>query len=163
MIAPEMNVAPRPHLVSAQRLLRLSLWLRLTVSWFAAHVLALTAPQAAACILAKHARDTRMLLVLRAVKAAGFRRRGVITADMRRLTGRGVAGVKLRRELRTGTFSQRARAICDALAAPDRWIAYIVKRLRRGFTKLQRAPALVREKVQITRAAPRMGDAINSS
>ncbi|MES1158535.1 MAG: hypothetical protein ABUL42_01440 [Terricaulis silvestris] len=158
-----MNEAPRPQSVSAQRLSRLSLWLRLTVSWFAAHVLALAAPQAAACFLAKHARDTRMLLVSRAVKAARFRRGGVITADMRRLTSRGVAGVKLRRALHTGTFSQRARAICDALAAPDRWIAYIVKRLRRGFTKLQRAPALGREKVTIVRAAPSPRDAINSS
>ncbi|HWA22198.1 MAG TPA: hypothetical protein VG735_07380 [Caulobacterales bacterium] len=158
-----MNETPRPHLVSAQRLLRLSLWLRLTVSWFAAQVLALTAPRAAACFLEKYARDARMLLVLRAVKAAGFRRGGVITADMRRLTGRGVAGVKLRRALRTGTFSQRACAICDALAAPDRWIAYIVKRLQRGFTKLQRAPAVVRKKVRVARAAPRMGEAINSS
>ncbi|MES1202834.1 MAG: hypothetical protein ABUS57_15465 [Pseudomonadota bacterium] len=118
-----MNEAPRPQSVSAQRLLRLSLWLRLTVSWFAAHVLALTAPQTAARFLAKHARDARMLLVSRAVKAAGFRRGGVIAADMRRLTGRGVAGVKLRRALRTGTFSQRAHAICDALAAPDCWPA----------------------------------------
>jgi hypothetical protein len=60
---------------------------------------------------------------------------------MRRLTGRGAAGAALRRALRKGALSQRARAICAALAAPERSVAQIVKRLQRGFTKLRRLPA----------------------
>ena len=42
---------------------------------------------------------------------------------MRRLTGRAAVGAALRRALRKGALSQRARAICAALAAPDRWVA----------------------------------------
>jgi hypothetical protein len=134
-----MKHAPRPRPASEPRLQRLSLWLALTVAWFAAHVLAHLAPRAAGRILTQYARDARLLLVIRAVKAAPFRR-GAIHADMRRLTGRAAAGAALRRALRKGR-SQRARAICAALAAPNRWVAQIVKRLQRGFTKLRRLPA----------------------
>jgi hypothetical protein len=138
-----MKHTPRPRLASEQRLRRLSLWLALTIAWFAAHVLAHLAPRAAGRVLTEHARHARLLLVIRAAKAAAFRR-GAIHADMRRLTCRAVAGAALRRALRNGALSQRARAICAALAAPDRWVAQIVKRLQRGFTKLRRLPALRR-------------------
>ncbi|MES1158910.1 MAG: hypothetical protein ABUL42_03345 [Terricaulis silvestris] len=135
-----MKHTPRPRLASEQRLQRLSLWLALTVAWFAAHMLAHLAPRAAGRMLTEYARDARMLLVIRAVKTAAFRRSG-IHADMRRLTGRAAAGAALRRALRKGPLSQRARAICAALAAPDRWVGQIAKRLQRGFTKLRRLPA----------------------
>jgi hypothetical protein len=157
-----MNHTPRPPALSDQRIARLSLWLALTIAWFAAHVLARLAPRAAAEILSEHARHARLLLVARAVKAAAFRR-GVIHADMRRLTCRAVAGAALRRALRTGPHARRARALCDALAAPERWLAHIVRRLRRGFTKLVRLPMPRRTRVHAIAIAPRMADAINSS
>jgi hypothetical protein len=148
-----MKHTPRPRLVSELSLQRLSLWLALTVAWFAAHVLAHLAPRAAGRVLTEHARNARLLLVIRAVKAAAFRRSG-IHADMRRLTGRAAAGAALRRALRKGPLSQRARTICTALAAPDRWVAQIVKRLQRGFTKLRRLPAPRRTRATFVQSAP---------
>ncbi|MES1158948.1 MAG: hypothetical protein ABUL42_03540 [Terricaulis silvestris] len=162
MIAAKMKHAPRPPLPSDQRLARLSLWLALTVAWFAANVLARIAPHAAALVLTEHARHARLLLVARAVKAAAFRR-GFIHAHMRRLTCRGVAGAALRRALRTGALNQRARAIAEALAAPERWIAHIVRRLKRRFTKLRRLPAPRRTRARIIALAPPAASAINSS
>jgi hypothetical protein len=147
-----MKHTPRPRLASEQRLQRLSLWLALTAAWFAAHVLAHLAPRAAGRVLTEYSRDARLLLVIRAVKAAAFRR-GAIHADMRRLTCRAAAGAALRRALRKGALSQRARAICAALAAPDRWIARIVKRLQRGFTKLRRLPAPRRARTTCVQSA----------
>jgi hypothetical protein len=162
MIAAEMKHAPCPPLPSDQRLARLSLWLALTVAWFAAHVLAWIAPHAAVRILTDHARHARLLLVTRAVKAAAFRR-GFIHADMRRLACRSVAGAALRRGLRTGALSQRARAIGEALAAPERWIAYIVRRLKRRFTKLGRLPTPRRTRARAIALAPPTASAVNSS
>jgi hypothetical protein len=156
----------RPRLVSEQRLTRLSLWLALTVAWFAAHVLARLAPAAAARVLAGHARHARLLLVTRAARAVAFRR-GAIHADMRRLTCRGAAGGALRRALRKGAPSERVRAIGNALAAPERWVAKIAKRLQRGFTKLRRLPAPRRTRAcahsALLDAQRELGPALNTS
>lgn len=151
-----MKHTPRPLLLSEQRLARLSLWLALTVTWFVAHVLARLAPHAAARVLTEHARYARLILVVRAVRAAAFRR-GFIHADMRRLTCRAVAGPALRRALRS------ASALCDALAAPERWIAQIVRRLKRGFTKLRALPAPRRTRISAPTFAPNSARVINSS
>ncbi|HWA21545.1 MAG TPA: hypothetical protein VG735_04010, partial [Caulobacterales bacterium] len=158
----EMKHARRPLLLSEQRLQRLSLWLALSVAWFAAHVIAHLAPCAAERMLTGYARHARLLLVVRAVRAAGFRR-GAIHADMRRLLGRAVAGAALRRAWRAGPLSQRAGAICAALAAPERWVAHIAKRLQRGFTKLRRLPAPRRTRVNVLAQAPHATSVINSS
>jgi hypothetical protein len=152
----------RPQLPSEQRLRRLSLWLALTIAWFAAHVLAPLAPRAARGVLTDYARNVRLLLVIRAVKAVAFRR-GVVHADMRRLTCRAVAGPALRRALRKGALSQRARALFTALAAPERWIARIAKRLQRGFTKLRRLPAPRRTRAKAIAQALQGASVINSS
>jgi hypothetical protein len=157
-----MKHARRPLLLSEQRLQRLSLWLALSVAWFAAHVVARLAPRAAERMLTDYARHARLLLVIGAVRAAGFRR-GALHGDMRRLLGRAVAGAALRRALRTGSLSQRARAICAALAAPERWVAHIAKRLQRGFTKLRRLPAPRRTRVTTLAQAPHAASIINST
>jgi hypothetical protein len=152
----------RPLLPSAQRLQRLSLWLALTIAWFAAHVLAHVAPRAAKGVLSQYARNARLLLVIRAVKAVAFRR-GAMHADMRRLTCRAAAGGVLRRALRKGALNQRVRALHAALAAPERWIAQIAKRLRRGFTKLRRLPAPRRTRATVVAQAQQGASVINSS
>jgi hypothetical protein len=157
-----MKHTTRPLLPSEQRLQRLSLWLALTIAWFAAHVLAHVAPRAAKGVLTQYARNARLLLVIRAVKAACFRR-GVVHADMRRLTCRAAAGAVLRRALRNGALGQRARAICNALAEPERWIAQIAKRLQCGFTKLRRLPAPRRTRANAIAQAPQCASVINSS
>jgi hypothetical protein len=146
----------RPSRISDQRLQRLSLWLALTVAWFAAHVLGRIAPQAAARMLTQHAHGARILLTLRAVRRIGFkaRRRGALPIDMRRLTSRGAAGAALRRALRKGTPSARAGALCAVLANAERWIAHIAHRLERGFTKLRCLPKPRRVKLRATASAP---------
>jgi hypothetical protein len=127
--------------ISEQRLQRLSLWLALTIAWFAAHVLGAIAPQMAARLLNQHAHSARLLLVARAVKRIGFTAQHMPSrVERRRLTCRGVAGVLMRSALRRGTLSDRAQALCTALAEAERWIGYIARRLQRGFTKLRILP-----------------------
>lgn len=130
-------IAAKPSRLTDQRLQRLTLWLALTVVWFASHVLAQVAPHAAARLLKQHAQTARLLLVARAVKRIGFRApcRGVIPMEARPYTCRRVAGAVLRRALRKG-----ASALCAVLAESERWIARIARSLRRGFTKLRRLP-----------------------
>jgi hypothetical protein len=137
-----MHHALRPPLASAQRLQRLSLWLCLALAWFAAHVLTRLTPHAAARVLARHAHAARLILAATALRAAGvqMRSRSYRPAPAHRLTCRRLAGSRLRRALRLGAPGDRARAIAAVLAAPERWIAYLVRRLRRRFTKLGRLP-----------------------
>jgi hypothetical protein len=141
---PSLAKGPR---LTDRRLQRLSLWLALMIVWFAAHVLGRVSPEKAARLLAQHARDARMLLVARAVKRLDYqapRLSGRI--ERRRLTIRAVAGAALRRALPQPSLAGRARALCAALANADHWIARIIERLNRGFTKLcclpKRAAAL---------------------
>lgn len=138
-----MSAAPRPP-ITEQRLQRLCLWLALVVAKLAGRVLNVIAPRALARLLDEYARNAAMLLVLRAVKRIAFKapRRGPIPVESRRLNVRRVAGARLRQALRSGVdrAKDRIRALCACLADAERWIAHIVRRLRRGFTKLRRLP-----------------------
>jgi hypothetical protein len=149
--------------VSEQRLERLSLWLALSVAWFAAHVLARLAPEAAARIVDEYARHARLLLVARALRRAPLRRLPG-RAGVRRLTCRAVAGGALRRALNAGPHRRRVHEICAVLASPERWVARIVRRLRRGFTKRGGLPAPRRRLgASLLPPAPQTPRTINSS
>jgi hypothetical protein len=104
----------------------------------------------------QHARDARNVLALRAIRRIGFKapRRGPIPIDIRRLTARGAAGAALRRAFRHKTLAGRARALCAMLAEPERWIAHIAKRLRRGFTRLRALPRPRRAQLRPIACAP---------
>jgi hypothetical protein len=143
----------------------LSLWLTLTIAWFAAHVLAHVAPQAAARMLTQYARDAGVLLVVRALKQIipPAARRSHLPQDIRRLTCRAVAGARLRRALHTGTLIERARAIADAVTNPERWVAHIVRRMQRRFTRMRRLPAPIRTPARAIAPTLRAASAINSS
>lgn len=130
-----MNAAAPLSPAAAKRLSRLSLWLCLTVVWFAAHVLARLAPSAASRMLTQYARTARLLLVARTLSQTVFRMRQHGRAELRRLTVRCAGGAALRRALRRGSLAERAEAICAALAAPEPWIAYTARRLRRSAPK----------------------------
>lgn len=161
----QMNASAPLTLVTAKRLSRLSLWLCLTVTWFAAHVLAHLAPHASHRALNHYASVARLLLVASALQQnAPSSRRRLRPAAARRLSIRRAAGPALRRTLRQGSFAQRAGAICAALAAPERWLAAITRRLRRGFTKLGRLPTPRRMRERAPARAPRPPQhAVNSS
>jgi hypothetical protein len=136
-----MHAAPSPSAIQ-RRVSRLSLWLCLTVTWFAAHVLGRIAPHAANKMLIDYARIARTLLVAHALRhGAVSAHKRTPQAETRSPTVRRVAGPALRRALRQGSFRDRANAICAALAAPERWIKCIVRRLRLRFTKPGRLPA----------------------
>jgi hypothetical protein len=155
-----------PSALSETRLARLSLWLALAVAYFVSHVLAHVAPKRAARCLAAYAHAARLVLVARAVKRAALPRkpRTHRRVDAHRLTCRRVFGARLRRLTRKGSLTTRAQAICALLAAPERCIAAIVRRLRRRFTKLRRLPAPRRASDTCPRArAPSAKVAINSS
>jgi hypothetical protein len=57
----------------------------------------------------------------------------------------------LRRALRS---ADRARALCAVLAAAERWIAHITRRLQRGLTKLRRLPKPRRVRLSAIARAP---------
>jgi hypothetical protein len=137
-----MNAVLLSALVTTQRLARLRRWLGLTVLAFVTQLLAQLAPQAASRTLTRHARILQMLLVASALKQTARRTRHPTSRiEMRRLTIRGVCGGALRRTLRDGTLRDRANTICAILNNPTRWIAILVRRLQRRFTKLGRLPA----------------------
>jgi hypothetical protein len=145
-----------PLRISDQRLQRLCLWLALTVAQFAAHVLGAVAPQMAARMLTEHADAARNLLILRAIRRVGIKptRRRSSPVEMRRILSRGVVGAALRRALRGRTRADRAHALCAVLADAERWIARIVRRLRRGFTKLRCLPRPRRVRLRAIARAP---------
>jgi hypothetical protein len=156
---------PLSH-ITDQRLSRLSLWLCLTVMWFAANVLARLAPHAAERALAAYAHAARTLLVARALKQTALCQRApaISRIKTRNLTVRRVVGSTVRRALRGGSLAERARRICALLAAPERWIAAISRRLRRRFTKLRRLPAPPRARLFAATLLPSAPtNAINSS
>jgi hypothetical protein len=161
-----VNYTPRPPLPSDQRISRLSLWLHLTVAWFAAHVLALFAPHQAARELKRYARYARFLLMIRTLKQTPWprrRRRACTPGHIRHMTWRRIAGGVLRRALHTGSLRDRANAIYAAMTAPERWLAHIARRLKRRFTKLRRLPAARRTQACAVTFAPQAAAAINSS
>jgi hypothetical protein len=67
-----LNYTPPPPLPSETRLARLTTWLALTVTWFAAHVLALFAPHQATRQLKRYARWSRIVLIVCAMKRMRF-------------------------------------------------------------------------------------------
>lgn len=151
--------------LSDQRLRRLSLWLALTVAWFAAHVLAHVAPREARRMLNEHAWGVRVLLLACAVRRVGLRQRvrTSIPMRLRRITCRNVVGPALRRALRRGALAARARLIGAILATPERWIAHIARRLKRGFTKRGVLPKPQRTRPGARRNAAAPARVINSS
>lgn len=160
-----MQTSARPAL-SEPRLARLSLWLALAIGYFVAHGLARIAPKRAAEVIAHYARAVRLVLVARAVKRAALPKtaRTHRPAPAHRLTCRRVLGANLRRRLRLGGTVERARTLTALLAAPERWIAAITRRLRRRFTRLRRLPAPRRNAgARIRRRALAMQSAIDSS
>ncbi len=145
-----MNYAPPPPLPSATRLARLTLWLALTTAWFAAHVLALFAPDAAKRRLAKYARWGQCVLIVRAMRRTpglNVKWRKHTLTRARCLTLRRMGGGALRRAFSGRSPAERARAIYAILTDPERWIAHVVRRLARRFSKLRALPrpALVLE------------------
>jgi hypothetical protein len=150
-----MNAVRPLSATARRRVSRVSLWLCLTVTWFAAQVMARVAPSAARKVLTEYAYIARSLLVARALTHLDLRKRTVcVRGAIRRLTIRAVAGPALRRALRRGTLHARANAICAALASPERWIQRIARRLRRRFTKLRRPPAPCRARLSAWMGAP---------
>jgi hypothetical protein len=150
-----VNYTPAPPLPTEHRLARLQTWLALTIAWFAAHVLALVAPNAAANELARLGRWTRLLIIVRALKRTSLPRTSNRPrcydnhSRVRRLTDRRMAGAGLRRALKARSPQARARALYAALTYADAWIARLARRFTRRFTKLRRvrhraltAPAL---------------------
>lgn len=150
----------------SQRLERLSLWLCLALARFMIHALSHVAPRVARQTLRHFAHAARLVLVARALRTTKLAKpRGADpTARKRRLTCRGVAGAQIRRALRANTPEARARAIADMLAAPERWIGLIARRLRKGFTKMRRLPRPKRQHTPcVTQITPSPCAAPNSS
>lgn len=154
-----MNPATRPR-ITEQTLSRLCLWLALIAARLIAPALNAIAPRAAARLLDEYARIAAMLLVARAVKRIAFKAPrlspcwGRFPVERRRLNVRRVAGARLRRALRVVSRDDRARALCAVLAAAERWIAHITRRLQRGFTKLRRLPKLAQAQLCAYACAP---------
>jgi hypothetical protein len=159
-----MNAAALSALI-AKRLPRLRLWLCLAASWFVAHALARVSPQAAHRTLKTYARYACILLVADAFirMPARPRPREHRPIAMRRPRIRGAAGPALRRALRRGSLAERAARICAVLAAPESWIAAIMRRLRRRFDRLGRLPAPRRVRCAARRLAFHSAGAVDSS
>jgi hypothetical protein len=158
-----MNAALLSAKITPQRLSRLSLWLCLIVIRFAAQALA---PRTARRVLSAYAHAARLLLVAQALKRVALSARNPVrrAPEMRRLTTRRVVGSVLRRAMRRGTPGEQARVICAVLATPARWIAIVVRRLRRRFTKLRRLPNPPRVWPGVLICAPRVAAVcVNSS
>jgi hypothetical protein len=139
-----LNYIPPPPLPSETRLARLTTWLALTVTWFAAHVLALFAPHQATSQLKKYARWSAIVLIVCAMKRMRFPRPAHRNhrpgARKRDLSMRRLGGAELRQALRAGTPAARARAIYAILTNPERCLARLVRRMQRRFTKLRVLP-----------------------
>lgn len=141
-----MHTAPAPTRLSALRLDRLQKWLSLWLVWFVAHVLAHIAPQRAAALLAQARRRTRILLLIHALRRVPpppqphKPRCYDLARPCRRLSARVIVGHALNRALKAPGAIAQAQHLNAILANPQRWIARIVRRLKRRYTKLRRAP-----------------------
>jgi hypothetical protein len=139
-----MHQQPILRLPPERRVQRLQKWLALWLAWFTAHALAVIAPELAARTLFDLFRHVRGLLLVRALYRVRPPRRPhrprCYDPDwvVRRLTVRSMTGMALKRALRGRTAQQQCRALCNALANADRWVAHIARRLARRFTKLRR-------------------------
>lgn len=141
-----LHIAPAPTRLSALRLSRLQKWLSLWLVWFVAHVLAHIAPPRAAAMLAQARRRTRILLLIHALRrvappAQPHKPRCYDPArTCRELDARVLVGHALNRALKAPGAIAQAQHLYAILANPERWIARIVRRLMRRYTKLRRAP-----------------------
>jgi hypothetical protein len=134
----------------------LSLWL----VWFVAHLLAYIAPQRAAALLAQARRGTRVLLLLHALRRITPPRQPHKprcydpARPCRRLSARVIVGHALNRALKAPDAIAQAQHLYAILANPERWIARIVRRLNRRYTKLRRAPRFAHSTPLNSLAAP---------
>jgi hypothetical protein len=141
-----LHIASVPTLPSALRLNRLQKWLSLWLVWFVTHVLAHIAPQRAAALLVQARRRTRSLLVVHALRRVTPPRQPPKprcydpARPCRRLRARVLVGHALNRALKAPDAIAQAQHLYAILANPERWIARIVRRLMRRYTKLRRAP-----------------------
>ena len=139
-----MRPAPAPDLPADYRLARLQKWVALSLVWFAAHVLALIAPDAARAWLDAMRRNVRLLLLARALKqvrlpAKNTRPRCYDPGSVRAgFSLRAMIGLDVNRALRGHGLRESAGALHQALTHPDRLIARIVRRLNRRFTRRRR-------------------------
>lgn len=145
-----MHTAPAPTLPTELRLNRLHKWLSLWLVWFVAHVLAHIAPQRAVALLAQARRRTRILLLIHALRRVPpppqphKPRCYDLARPCRRVSSSVIVGHALNRALKAPDAIAQAQHLYAILANPERWIARIVRRLKRGFTKLRRAPRFAR-------------------
>jgi hypothetical protein len=160
-----MNVAIAPSRNSAPRLQRFALWLALSLSRLAVQFVTCVAPRTAHHLLNAYTRGAMSILLLMALRRAPVhrRRRRAIPMQRRLITLRRLVGAEMRRFLWKGTPSERALALASMLAAPERWIAYIVRRLKRRLTKLMRLPAPRRVRLNTPALPTPIDRAINSS
>jgi hypothetical protein len=141
-----LHIAPAPTLPTELRLNRLTKWLSLWLVWFVAHVLAHIAPRRAAALLAQARRRTRILLLLHALRRVAPPRQPQKprcydpARPCRRLRPRVLVGHALNRALKAPDAIAQAQHLYVILVHPERWIARIVRRLKRRYTKLRRAP-----------------------
>jgi hypothetical protein len=141
-----LHTAPALSLPTELRVNRLQKWLSLWLVWFVAHALAYIAPLHAAALLAQARRRTRNLLVVHALRRVTPPRQPPKppcydpARPCRRLRARVLVGHALNRALKARDAIAQARHLYAILANPERWIARIVRRLKRRYSKLRRAP-----------------------
>lgn len=164
-----MKTSPRPPAISAHRFARYVLWVRLMIVWAAA-LLAPLRPNprqvrqrgGLACTH-ELARLVRNLILVRTAQLSrrrhppirlrnharpGFRRR----MRVRQLL-RAAAGARLRRALRGRAPAQRLSILLEALANIETHAASLVRRARRGLTRLHPL-TLATPSADALRAAP---------
>lgn len=153
-----MNYTPAENLPSEHSLKRLQKWMMLTLIWFAAHVLAVMAPATAARWLREMRHNLRAVMLVRAFHRApdpplashpGCYDRAWVTDTIRL---RGMAGYKFMRALSGRGALEQSRALYAVLADAERWIDHLVRRLRRGFTRLVRPRGVAHAAPQLAAA-----------
>lgn len=162
-----MNYTPPPPFPSETHIARVATWLTLTVVWFAAHVLALIAPDEAKRYLATFARWANTVIIAKALR----RRRDPKTQPrrpypcgrQRRITLRVIGGGALRSALQSRSAAGRAGAIYAILTKPERWIARVMRRIARRFTKLRTLPRPILAIAFAPTPAPCAPQPLNSS
>ena len=162
--APHMHAQSPPPRIGVQRLKRIALWALLMLSWIAA-VLGGATPkrrhlaQRGDARLDEMTRLVRSLVILRAVEIAPPRRtRRTLrfTRPRRQLQGlvRTCAGSALRRALRARDPLQRVQRLLAALRQRDVLAARLLRRLKRGLTRLAPIAAAARNQTLRTLSAP---------
>lgn len=153
-----MNYTPAEDLPSEHSLKRLQKWMMLTLIWFAAHVLAVMAPATAARWLREMRHNLSVVMLVRAFHQApepafaphpGCYDRAWMT---NMISLRGMAGIRFTRALSGRGALDQSRALYAVLADAERWIDHLVRRLRRGFTRLIRPQRVMMAAPQLAAA-----------